>query len=687
MHGFLNLTQTNLLVFNLTKMSLFTLRKQKRTNVSFIVLILITLFISACSTQPAIKKIDSPSKTITSEVGVAKTAEEKLALAQSLNSQLPNDEQALLTQQLLVNQLLIKASELFLQQQSFSKALWLANEIAEIKQESHQNTYRLLLVKASSLFALNYHQQAQQQLQLANELVAYTNTNTNNKNTNNTKKKNATPALTLTLDYYLVLHKILAAQGKTVLALRAQLNAFALNSHSSSEDIQAIWHKLETLTQWQIAQLVNSKPPFIKGWAQLVNYSHRFGANSEQFSRYLHLWQQQNPTHPAITIIAQLQTDISSEHLSENSSNNSSIIKVENIAVLLPLSGSQQNAGLAAQQGILAAYKNNTTRNIYFIDTNKLDWESIATHFSALNIDHIIGPLLKPDVEMFLTLSAQQTALQVPTLLLNLPLQQPLATYQAALSMRPEDEAVQAAAMLSQQSYKNPIILSHNDRVSKRIAIAFSHQWQSSTGNAVDIVYFDQGQQMQVSLKGSLDVNVSELRIKQLNSRLKQNIKSEPRNRRDIDMIYLVGSAAQTRLIKPYIDVNISPFAEIIPVYASSRSHSNFNDKNNASSTNDLQGLTFTQIPWLLDSKQQDKTLNKLSNTLWPKRTDSLSTIFAMGFDSYHLLGKVSLMRKAPYIRHFGQTGVLKLNHDNILTRSLIWGQYKNDKVMQIAMD
>ena len=58
-----------------------------------------------------------------------------------------------------------------------------------------------------------------------------------------------------------------------------------------------------------------------------------------------------------------------------------------------------------------------------------------------------------------------------------------------------------------------------------------------------------------------------------------------------------------------------------------------------------------------------------------------------MGFDSYHLLSKLSLMKKAPYIRHFGQTGVLILNKDNIITRSLIWGQYKNDKVIQIVMD
>ena len=672
MHGFLHLSQTNFQDYNFIKATLMTLFKQKRTNASFIMLIFITLFISACSTQPSSKKTREPSTTITEEASFTITAEEKLALAQSLNSQLPSDEQLLLTQQLTVNNLLIDASELFLQQQNFPKALWLANEITKNPQENHHNNYRLLLVKAGSLLALNYHQQAHQQLQLASELVLYTNSD------------NSTPSLTLTLDYYLALNNVLETQEKPVLALAAQLNAFALNPQVSNDDILSIWHKLETLTQWQIPLLVNSNPPYIKGWTQLLNYSHKFGANTEQFSRYLSLWQQRNPTHPAVNIIEQLQLrNLPESNLSDSLHDK----KVENIAILLPLSGSQKNAGLAAQQGILAAYNNSIASNIKFIDTNQVDWNNIAIHFSELNIDHIIGPLLKPNVEKFIKLSAQHDVLQVPTLLLNLPSVHPLEDYQSALSMRPEDEAVQAAATLSRQSYNKPIILSHQDRVSKRIALAFSHQWQSTTGNSVDIVYFNQGKEMQASLKESLDVNASQTRIKQLNNRLKHTIKSEPRNRRDIDMIYLVGTAAQTRLIKPYIDVNISPFAEIIPVYASSRSHSNFNDKHNTSSTNDLQGLTFTQIPWLLDSKQQDKNLTKLSNNLWPKRTDSLSKIFAMGFDSYNLLGKVSLMKQAPYIRHWGQTGVLKLNKDNIITRSLIWGQYKNDKVMQFAMD
>ena len=76
-----------------------------------------------------------------------------------------------------------------------------------------------------------------------------------------------------------------------------------------------------------------------------------------------------------------------------------------------------------------------------------------------------------------------------------------------------------------------------------------------------------------------------------------------------------------------------------------------------------------------------------MSQQLWPKRSDSLSRLFAMGYDSYNLLPKVYLMQQAPYIRHFGQTGVLKLNQNNVLTRSLIWGRYQRKKVMQIAME
>jgi len=704
MHGFLLLSQTNFLGFNLFK--------PKSTPLPFILLVFISLFISACSTKPIIEKVTPITKEVIKKIDVTETAETKISLAKSLNKKLPRNDQALIEQQAIINSLLIEASELYIQQKNFSKALWLANKINDIPQENYENTYKILLIKAHSLVELNYLPQAQHQLKLATELVNYTTGNPE------------ISSLKLNHYYYFILNKILYAQGKIVPAVTAQLNAFALNPDAlkteTLNNTKAIWHKLERLTDWQLKELIKTNPPFINGWAQLLNYSHKFGANPKQFSRYLTLWQQQNPTHPATDIIEQLQetnvaihrepvtpkinietyidksneinseTDIKSttENIMQSELKNDFHKKIENIAILLPLSGNQQQAGIAAQQGILAAYQNNTESNITFIDTNKIDWENVVVQIAELNIDHIIGPLLKSNVEMFLTLSKQHPSLQVPTLLLNLSSEHQLFPYQTALSMRPEDEAIQAATTLSQHNYHHPIILSHNDSVSKRIAVAFSEQWQSSTGKAVDIIYFNQGKEMQNSLKENLDVNASQARIKQLTNRLSSNIKSEPRNRRDIDMIYVIGSDAQTRLIKPYIDVNISPFANIIPVYASSRSHSSFNDKHNgASSTNDLQGLTFTQIPWLLPSEQQDKNLNQLSNSLWPKRSDSLSRIFAMGFDGYHLLSKIPLMKQAPYIRHFGQTGTLILNNNNILTRSLIWGQYKKDKVTSIVMD
>jgi outer membrane PBP1 activator LpoA protein len=92
-------------------------------------------------------------------------------------------------------------------------------------------------------------------------------------------------------------------------------------------------------------------------------------------------------------------------------------------------------------------------------------------------------------------------------------------------------------------------------------------------------------------------------------------------------------------------------------------------------------------MPWLLSSKYQNKTLEQLSQKLWPERSDSLQRIFAMGFDSFDLVQKIPAMKVEPYVRHFGQTGVLKLDERNMLTRSLLWGKYYQGEVQEIVMD
>jgi len=473
--------------------------------------------------------------------------------------------------------------------------------------------------------------------------------------------------------------------------------------------------------------LALDKAPNSKGWIQLTTLANKFSANQQQLQYQISMWKNKFKSHPANFIAEQIVQQ------------NLTVKTLDSIAVILPLTGRQHSSGQAIQQGVLASFANDKDKQLHFLDSNTLNWYDLNNELSTLNIDYVIGPLLKSNVDKYIhhtsaqsqtdndhilnaakelfdfnkveDLSASSTISKdtnlasitaidsdaaikrylepkenvnsIPTLLLNIPAKYLLSDHHTVLSMRPEDEASQAAATLSRKNFKHPIVLSQKNIVSKRIAKAFIKQWHRITGDTIDIVYYDTGSQMQANIKASLAVDKSNGRIVKLKSRLNQSIKTQTRNRRDIDMIYLVGSPQKTRLVKPYIEVNISPFSKSIPVFASSRSHSTQSDY---SSHSDLRGLTFTEIPWLLSGEQNDD-LASLSQELWPKRTDNLSRLFAMGFDSYQLIGKVPLMQQAPSLQHWGQTGVLKLGENGVLTRSLLWGSYKRNKVVSIAME
>jgi len=510
--------------------------------------------------------------------------------------------------------------------------------------------YRLAIVKAGSLNLLGHSALSQTQLDEASTLQ-----------------------IKYKFDHKIAYHKLVKLTGELqneqLDVLDAQLRIFALEKEITDERYFDFWQSLSQLPLWQIKQLQRMDPPKFKGWQQLLLIANHRDGQSQQFEQSLKQWQVKFSSHPANIIVKSLTTPFDILAL-----------PVKNIAVLLPLSGKQNAAGIVAQQGILAAYQSDTERTIHFIDENEVDMENLQQIFSEKKIDFVIGPLLKSNVASYL----EQKDITISTLLLNLPEINPLLPHQFALSMRREDEAKQAAATLSQKTYKHPLILSSKSNISRRIAETFAQQWQSINGQAPEITYFNTGKRMQTDLKTSLAIDNSQKRITEIKRKFKTKVKAELRNRRDIDMIYLVANPEQTKLLKPYIDVNTSPFSSIIPVYASSLSHSANDDK---SDNRDLTSLVFTEIPWLLNSNQQNKPLVQQSQSLWPQRTDSLQRIFAMGYDSLFLVDKMPAMQQASYIRHYGQTGILKLGEDNILTRSLIWGRYRNNKVKEVSID
>ncbi len=604
---------------------------------STLITVISLMVLASCSTT-------KPSKS-------EKVLPKKAEIIETVNATLSADElvaQAIAQENDQAVTTFIQASSLYLVEAKPHKALWLATQTKPLTQ-SLLNQYHLAVISAQSLLALERFDKAQEALNNANEV-----------------KKNITNSHIF--DYYQTLAVVQLKRNLPIAALDASLRAFAKNPDATNADIEIIWQQLCQLSQWQHQQLRKMAAPNVDGWSKLLTFANKFGDDNARLKRYLVQWQRDFSTHPAQVIVAQLQ-QTQATLINENN----------NVAVIIPLSGKQVRAGKVAQQGVLAAYNNNTA-TIHFIDSNNLEMATLATKLEELNIDYVIGPLLKENVKNYLA----QTDISTPTLLLNLPGNIVLKPHQVALSMRPEDEAIQAATTLSRQRYQKPLILSHQDKASRRIAQTFSQQWQHITGQQPETVFFNGDAKMQNQLKASLSVDTSQERTKELNSRIKYSIKSELRNRRDIDMIYIVGMPLETKLLKPYIDVNTSPFADIIPIYASSRSHSAKNDK---SDNRDLSGLVFTEMPWQLSGKQQNKALAAQAKKLWPNRSDSLQTIFAMGFDSLALVDKLSAMKDKTYLRHYGQTGILQLADNNILKRSLVWGKYSRNKVQEIAID
>ncbi|WOH35844.1 penicillin-binding protein activator [Thalassotalea fonticola] len=467
------------------------------------------------------------------------------------------------------------------------------------------------------------------------------------------------------------------------------------------------------LTPWQKRALKKRSATGLNGWLAYTEIVAANAHNPANLNSSLSKWQSKYKQHPANLLTpalnaAALEVD--------------NILNYINVAVLIPLSGREAALGKTIQAGIIAAYQLQPDRQLTFVDTNAKGMTDIVNQLHVIKPDFVIGPLLKQHVDSYLATNYQQigdintdlvddedllsepvpqpmtietveTSVNIqspqqqthtwPTLLLNLPEHAFLSENQFALSMLPEDEASQAAFSLSQQGFKSPLILSQNTAIGKRMANSFALQWQKQTSSDASIIYYPSGNKMQQAVKTGLDVNLSDERIYLLRNRVKENVKAEARNRRDVDMIYMFATPDQARLLKPYIDVNISPFANAIPMYASSRSYNVNTDRN---TRRDLNGLTFTEIPWLLPSKQVNPLMSADAKKIWPNRNSQLERIYAMGIDALQLIDKVKAMQLIPMLRHKGETGTLQMDTNRIISRSLSWGKYRTSRIQNVEM-
>lgn len=460
-----------------------------------------------------------------------------------------------------------------------------------------------------------------------------------------------------------------AALGDTDSALDAYLTAADLAPLTQPLS-DYIWLTLGQLDPNELESLASSAANYqLRGWIELARiYRNNLTSLRGQLDA-VEQWQRIWAQHAAVNQLPSVLVDLASVWEQ----------RPRQIALLLPL---QQPAGLAIQEGLLSAYYDalRETREVPRIavyDTSgATDVSPLYNQAIEEGADLVLGPLSKE----FVNRLHSESELPVPTLALNYAdseLPGPANLFQFGLA--PEDEITQAADIAWQQGYRNAAILTPNSADYRRLQSEFSQTWAELGGQLVSQSEFSGDGDYADVVKRLMAIDSSEERADRLLELLPRNsIEFIPRRRSDIDFIFLIANPRQGRQIKPTLSFY---FAQDIPVFSLP---SIYDGQDNQSANQDLDGIIFTDAPWLLDR-----------NTASRSRTDSnlrpaqgpLQRLRALGVDSYRLHARLHQFETGAIVSIPGATGELTITSDRRIHRRLQPAFFDNGIAQPLALD
>lgn len=359
------------------------------------------------------------------------------------------------------------------------------------------------------------------------------------------------------------------------------------------------------------------------------------------------------------------------------------------IALLLPLSGKLSKQAELVRDGFLARYQFDASMQVNILDTGLLSLEEIEEQLTASQADFIVGPLQKEKIVEFensdIIRGIAQLHLNTPEIMpnyvgLNSDSQDNPLTVGIApkyyFSLAPEDEIEQAIEYFLEKGVKRPAVIYADNTLGKRLFERFNQAWSTATEQTVEAIAFRNKSKLGEAVQNLLDVTASEARIAEMKKLFGAQLEAEARSRTDIDAVYVIANDQQTRLIKPYFDVSISAFGQRLPIYASSRSYV---VDESVSQMRDLNGLVFTEMPWLV--RNTDPELQALYDKIGEQQTQ-LKKLFAFGFDAHQLIFALKQLAILPKQHMKGLTGALSVSEGNKIKRRLSWSRYQQGNVI-----
>ena len=354
----------------------------------------------------------------------------------------------------------------------------------------------------------------------------------------------------------------------------------------------------------------------------------------------------------------------------------------KHIALMLPLSGNLASSGKAVREGFMAAYYQSLQRGyevprISIIDTNSAGSLELAYGDAlALEAEWVVGPLDKKQVNEL----AKLQRLPLPTLALNYSdheamAKQPDDLFQYGLSA--EDEARLIAERAYTQGHRRVLALAPDNSWGKRIYSVFEQHWLSLGGSVAGQQFYKQRKDYNPDIKALLNVDDSQKRYSVIRRLMRESMEFEPRRRQDADWVFLLALPKQGRQIRPMFDFN---FAGDLPIYSTSHI---FSGKSNRKKDVDLNGIQFTDLPWLLEKSALKQEIEKNH----PRAKGGYARLYAMGVDAFRLYPRLKQLSALPHSKIFGVTGDLSMDTEGKIHREMPFAIFNRGRPVAINLD
>lgn len=484
-------------------------------------------------------------------------------------------------------------------------------------------------------------------------------------------------------EFFLLKAQLLEANGQYFAA--AQLRDFQaelLSGEQADHNHQALWLDLLRVPEVELIRFAENQPAArFSQWLQLASIARNSRITLDEQLNQIELWQQQHPHHPAAIKLpqglGQLQQILNQ--------------RPEQIALLLPLSGSLERTGKAIRDGFMASYYDSLNKGfkvptVHIYDSAKAnDLNAIYAQAQFVGAQWVVGPVEKSKVH---ELQAHGT-LPLPTLALNYSDRQqsddaaettpelaaePMQNNLYEFGLAAEDEAAQIAEEAWAAGKRSALALIPQGQWGERVYHAFEQRWLELGGNISEKRSYPKRQDYNPDIRALLNVDASLQRFSTIRMFFHDRVQFEPRRRQDADWIFLVALPQQARQIKPTLAFN---FADDLPIFATSHIYSG---EPNPVKDRDLNGIFYCDVPWLL----QHSNLRTQVDEALPHGQGAYTRLYALGADAFRLLPQINMLKTTPEHQVFGSTGALRLDDSQRVVRRSQCTTFRNGRPQRL---